>query len=167
MPTKTKAKSRTWTPEQKQAARDAYNLRIEKKKAMALMPKADTQPAVEFKPEIVAEGYELEVWNRVGDRKDYINVHGAPCRWKHFHSNEDEWVYHEALNFYADSGYQGSIIEDRIKGMVGHAFLNDRPKERIERFGELDKTGDQTYSKLPAFDQQNRIEVIVRIRKGL
>ena len=115
--------------------------------------------------------YNLAVWQCTRDTKTEKGL-GEPMRWRHHHATEDEWLYHERLNFCFDSGY-GSFVLERCAAMVANAF-GGIPKSdgtgvnvplQIERLGPLVK-GDQAYQKLPPFHKDNVIEVIVRIRKG-
>lgn len=123
------------------------------------------------------EAYQFEVWQRDGDTK--FEKKGNPVRWRHFHHDPSEWVYHEKLNFWADSGYSTSIIE-RAQAMVANAFGGVQRADgsgtmrwdvRYARLGPEGRdgrgqpTGESTYENLPPFDKDNVIEVIVRIRK--
>lgn len=116
----------------------------------------------------LAEEYNLEVWQRTGDTK--TEKKGDPCRWRYF-SNDGEWVYHERMNFWADSGY-GQYIPERVAAMAKNAFFSlTNPRLMYDRLGPEARTstgqptGQSDYSLLPQFDPQNVIEVIVRIRK--
>lgn len=115
--------------------------------------------------------YDFEVWQRTQDTK--TEKKGDPCRWRHWHSDGKEWVYHEKLSLWSDSGY-GEFLQERAAAMIGNAFGGmKRPdgsgtvnqKVKLERFGPLTNKGDQTYEKFPEFSQENIVEVIVRVRK--
>jgi hypothetical protein len=115
--------------------------------------------------------YSLEVWQHTQDTKTIKGV-GEPCRWRHFERKGDEWVYHERLNFWADSGY-GQFIPERARAMLNNAFGSlANPRLIYERMGPEQKaaggqpTGQSDYSLLPPFHPSNVIEVIVRIREA-
>ena len=117
------------------------------------------------------DNYDFEVWQRTGDTK--TEKKGEPCRWRHFHADGSEWVYHERLAMWADSGY-GDTIQERAVAMIGNAFGGMKrpdgsgtvnPAIKLERFGPLDKNGDQTWTMFPEFDPSNEIEVIIRVRR--
>lgn len=94
------------------------------------------------------------------------------------HHDDGEWVYHERLSFWADSGYSEAVIERAI-GMAANAFGGSycftvsgivKRDVRELRFGPVrtDKghEGEPTFANLPPFSPANEIEVIVRfVRK--
>lgn len=178
---KTASKGRKWTVEQKLRASEAFRARESARQGspngLMVVQEADvpTDPKdlriVELKMKVEAlksdlrlaqdkEDYELEVWNRT-------QFEDVPYRWKHFHCDGDGWLYHERINFYADSGY-GVFLFDRALAMLKNAFgenvSKDQAQTKRERFGPLDGNGNETYSVLPKFDKGNVVEVVVRIR---
>ena len=185
MPTATKAKGKPWTEEQKQAARDAYQQRQREKgeepveididALLARIKELEERP-IEINAYTIAPPpeYDFEVWQCTGDTKN-VKGQGDPCRWRHFHQDGVEWVYHEKLSMWCDSGYTESL-QDKALAMVSNAFggrirpdgtqANYKPAIRAERIGPVDGKGDQTYSKFPPFATDNLIEVIVRVRRA-
>lgn len=120
--------------------------------------------------------YPFEPWQWSRGTKQTPQL-GVPIRFRHFHADDEEWVYHERLSLWTDSGYSESIVERAI-GMVSNAFGGyQRPDGsgslrmdiREQRFGPVrtdrGHEGEPTYSKLPLFSRNNEVEVIVRIRR--
>jgi hypothetical protein len=113
--------------------------------------------------------YELAVWQHTEDTK-LVKGKGEPCRWRHFEQDAKEWLYHERMNFWADSGY-GLFIPERARAMLNNAFNSlTNPGLIYQRLGPEQRTqsgqptGQPDYSLLPPFHPSNVIEVIVRIR---
>ena len=107
--------------------------------------------------------YSLEVWNRHAPVDPDTGL-GVPHRWHHFHADEEEWLYHDEQTLWADSGY-GDFVLERLLAMAKAAY-EGKGKVRIEeRLGTMEK-GNQTFNRLPAFDKNNKLVVILKVVKA-
>lgn len=83
---------------------------------------------------------------------------GNPCSRYDGMQEDGVFIWHEAMHFTTDSGYDRSVIYDRAKASIDRAVGSGYMlgKEQVERIAP-------DCFNLPPFDSRNAIEVIVRI----
>lgn len=112
---------------------------------------------------------EMACVGHTGDTKAAKGI-GDPYHWVAFTADGEKWEYKTRLRCWNDVSW-GSYIFDRIKSLAGSSiggFANTdgggyRREIRDARIGPLNQRGDESFEKLPAFNQQRCVEVIVRI----